>query len=75
MKKKIFTFLSLVAVAFVFLAPHDAWAAFKAESLLGKKTLNFNLSSTEDRPIGYERDYLGKHYLILTFFPAAFTPV
>ena len=73
MKKKIITFL--VLVAFVFLTPLDARAAFKAESLLGKQTLHFNLSSTEDRPIGYTPDYQGKYYLIMTFFPAAFTPI
>jgi len=57
------------------LTPLDTRAAFRAESLLGKQTLNFNLSSTEDRPIGYTQDYQGKYYLIMTFFPAAFTPI
>lgn len=75
MKKKIITFLVLLAFASVFLIPMDARAAFKAESLLDKKTLNFNLSSTEDRPISYNQDYLGKYHLIMTFFPAAFTPI
>ncbi len=75
MTKKTIPFLILVAFAFVFLTVTDARAAFKADSLLGKQTLNFNLSSTEDRPVGYNQDYLGKYHLIMTFFPAAFTPI
>jgi hypothetical protein len=75
MKKQIITFLVFVAFASVFLAPAGAGAAFKADSLLGKKILNFNLSSTEDRLIGYNQDFLGKYNLIMTFFPAAFTPI
>ncbi len=75
MKKRINPFWMLIAIAFVFLIPVDAGAAFKADSLLNKQTLNFNLSSTEDRPIGYHQDYLGKYHLIMTFFPAAFTPI
>jgi hypothetical protein len=47
----------------------------KAEDLVGTETLNFYLSSTEDRLIHYGDDYYGKYYLVLTFFPAAFTPV
>ncbi|GAB4264681.1 MAG: hypothetical protein Kow0092_16530 [Deferrisomatales bacterium] len=35
----------------------------------------FALPSTQDRLVTYERDYYGKHALVLTFFPAAFTPV
>lgn len=46
-----------------------------AEDLLGTETLNFYLSSTEDRLIHYGDEYYGKHSLIMTFFPAAFTPV
>jgi hypothetical protein len=34
----------------------------------------FTLPSTEDRTVDYYKDYYGKHHLILTFFPAAFTP-
>ncbi len=75
MTKKTIPFLILVAFAFVFLTATNALAAFKADSLLNKQTLNFNLASTEDRPIGYNQDYQGKYYLIMTFFPAAFTPI
>jgi len=46
-----------------------------ADELLGKKTLNFSLASSEDRLINYGDEYYGKYALIMTFFPAAFTPV
>lgn len=47
----------------------------KAEDLVGTETLNFYLPSTEERLIHYGDEFYGKHYLIITFFPAAFTPV
>jgi len=54
----------------------DAIAGTKeASSLIGKETWNFNLASTLDRLINYGDDYYGKSHLIITFFPAAFTPV
>jgi peroxiredoxin len=43
--------------------------------LVGRETLNFTLPSTQDRLINYADEYYGKHHLIITFFPAAFTPV
>ena len=53
-----------------------AMAAVKeASTLIGKETWNFNLASTQDRLINYGDEYYGKSYLIMTFFPAAFTPV
>jgi peroxiredoxin len=50
-------------------------ASEKASTLMGKETWNFNLASTQDRLINYGDEYYGKSYLIMTFFPAAFTPV
>lgn len=43
--------------------------------LIGKETLNFTLPSNYDRVINYAEEYYGKHHLIITFFPAAFTPI
>jgi peroxiredoxin len=61
---------------FVFFSAVNTMAANKeTSSLLGKETWNFNLTSTQDRLINYGDDYYGKSYLIMTFFPAAFTPV
>ena len=65
-------FLPLLLLFFLLLS--NAEAAKKVE-LVGRETLNFTLPSTQDRLINYADEYYGKHYLIITFFPAAFTPV
>ena len=44
-------------------------------ALIGTPTINFSLASTQDRLITYGQEYYGKHNLVITFFPAAFTPV
>ncbi|HET6459777.1 MAG TPA: hypothetical protein VFG29_03210 [Syntrophales bacterium] len=75
MKNQTKTILILVILVYIVLALPNAQAAFKAERLLDKQTLNFYLSSTEDRVVGYNHDYYGRYYLIMTFFPAAFTPI
>ncbi len=49
--------------------------AQKKPDLVGKEALNFTLPSTHDRLITYSDEYYGKYYLIITFFPAAFTPI
>ena len=45
------------------------------EEIIGHEVPYFTLPSTEDRAINYLDEYYGKHHLIMTFFPAAFTPV
>lgn len=50
-------------------------ATKETSSLIGKETWNFNLASTKDALINYGDTYYGKSYLLMTFFPAAFTPV
>ena len=68
-----------VSILVLFLAfsllPLSAARAQKAEQLIGRETLNFTLPSTKDRLINYAEEYYGKHHVIITFFPAAFTPV
>ena len=58
----------------LFFLPLSSLAA-KEKSLVGEETPYFSLPSTQDRLISYVNDYYGKHHLIITFFPAAFTPV
>ncbi len=65
-------FLSLLLLFFPLLS--NVGAAEKPE-LIGRETLNFSLPSTQDRLINYADEYYGKYHLIITFFPAAFTPV
>jgi hypothetical protein len=65
-------FLPLLLLFFLLLSNAEA---AKIVELVGRETLNFTLPSTQDRLINYADEYYGKHYLIITFFPAAFTPV
>ena len=58
-----------------FLFPLSGLAGKKEKPLVGEETLYFSLPSTHDRLISYVNDFYGKHHLIITFFPAAFTPV
>jgi hypothetical protein len=76
MEKRRFTWIWFFLVLFVFSTSAHAVAANKeTTTLIGKETWNFNLTSTHDRLINYGDEYYGKSYLIMTFFPAAFTPV
>lgn len=54
--------------------PH-AGAQKITSTLIGTPSINFSLASTQDRLITYGQEYYGRHNLIITFFPAAFTPV
>jgi hypothetical protein len=59
----------------IFILPSVGLAQKKEKSLVGEETLYFSLPSTHDRVINYLTDYYGKYHLVITFFPAAFTPV
>ncbi len=68
--------LTLAALLVVpLLAARGAGAEESASSLVGSRVTNFSLSSDQGRLVSYGHDYYGKHHLIITFFPAAFTPV
>jgi hypothetical protein len=76
MERQRFTWIWLFLGFFIFGLSASAMADTKeTSSLIGKETWNFNLTSTQDRLINYGDEYYGKSYLIMTFFPAAFTPV
>jgi len=69
-KRTILT-LAMVSISFfLVLAMGNAWAELK----LGDEAPAFTLPSSQDRLVDYYKDYYGKHHLIITFFPAAFTP-
>ena len=74
MKSKLVLLVFLFLVASFLLSARDGQAAAKTE-LVGKTTIGWYLASTEDRLINYGPEYYEKNYLIMTFFPAAFTPV
>ena len=62
------------SLVFLLLLPLSLLAAEKENPLVGEETLYFSLPSTQDRLISYVNEYYGKQHLIITFFPAAFTP-
>ncbi len=74
MKSKLVLLVFIFLLAAFFLSARDGQAAAKTE-LIGKTTIGWYLTSTEDRLINYGPEYYEKNYLIMTFFPAAFTPV
>jgi len=73
MQNKKFLGLGLFLFALLLLTFSTAEAQ-KKSPLIGRDTLNFTLPSTHDRVINYPEEYYGKHHLIITFFPAAYTP-
>jgi hypothetical protein len=71
-KKLILTVLFLFVLPLLSLSSVEAQ---KKEDLVGRGTENFTLPSTHDRVINYAGEYYGKYNLVITFFPAAYTPV
>jgi hypothetical protein len=66
----IFAFL----LAFFFNPSYSAGAVESNSSLTGKPTINFSLPSAQDKLVTYSQEYYGRYNVIITFFPAAFTP-
>ena len=75
MKNRGFAGWILFPVVFLFLLPFSTVEGQRKTELIGREILNFTLPSTHDRLINYADEYYGKHHLIITFFPAAYTPV
>ncbi len=75
MRRKIIFKWVIPSLLFLLLLPLLGSGAEKKLELVGRETLNFTLPSTHDRIINYAEEYYGKHHLIITFFPAAYTPV
>lgn len=50
-------------------------AAGDGSGPIGSKTVNFSLPSQQGTLVSYGDRYYGRHNLVMTFFPAAFTPV
>jgi hypothetical protein len=73
-RERLFGWISLLVIFLILFSFPNADAEKKVE-IVGEETLYFSLPSTHDRLISYLNEYYGKYYLIITFFPAAFTPV
>ena len=74
MKRMRFTKWFGLSLVVLLLFPLSNALAEDGDILIGEEVSFFTLPSTEDRAINYLNEYYGKHHLILTFFPAAFTP-
>jgi hypothetical protein len=77
MKKSLWLFV--FGVLFLLMALGISWAdsdepAFSSLEI-GRDAPWFTLPSSQDRLVDYAKDYFGKHHLVMTFFPAAFTPI
>ena len=59
----------------IFLVPISGFAEKQEKTLVGEEVLYFSLPSTHDQLISYLNEYYGKYHLVMTFFPAAFTPI
>jgi hypothetical protein len=75
MKLRAFRGWAFLPLFLLFFSPLSNVEAAKKMELIGRETLNFSLPSAQDRLINYADEYYGKYHLIITFFPAAFTPV
>ena len=71
MHKKTILVLAMAGIFISLFAMGNAWAQVK----VGDEAPSFTLPSSQDKLVDYYKDYYGKHHLVMTFFPAAFTPV
>jgi hypothetical protein len=71
MRKKTIYALAMAGIFISMFAMGNAWAQVK----VGDEAPSFTLPSSQDKMVDYYKDYYGKHHLVMTFFPAAFTPV
>jgi hypothetical protein len=77
-RKSIFAMAIIAIPIFVLLAAGNPWAKdgpYFPPLKVGDEAPTFQLPSSQDTLVDYYKDYYGKYHLIITFFPAAFTPV
>ncbi len=70
-KKTVFKSVPISILLLLAFAMGNAWAQLK----VGDEAPSFTLPTSQMKLADYYKDYYGKHHLIMTFFPAAFTPV
>jgi hypothetical protein len=77
MKKTILIFVhGILFMSFILgMAWADSGEPVSSSLKIGRDAPWFTLPSSESRLVDYAKDYFGKHHLVMTFFPAAFTPV
>lgn len=69
--------LVLAMLATALLALPAAAADERADMMkrVGERAPIFQVVTSQGTLADYDRDYYGKHHLVMTFVPAAFTPV
>ena len=70
-KKTVFKSVAISILLLLAFTIGNAWAQLK----VGDEAPSFTLPTSQGKLADYYKDYYGKHHLIMTFFPAAFTPV
>ena len=70
-KETVFALVMLIVPLLIVTAAGNVWADLK----VGDEAPSFTLPSSQDRLVDYYTDYYGKYHLVMTFYPAAFTPV
>ncbi len=76
MRKRFIWGVAVLGIALgVLWAAGYGWAQTGPALKVGDEAPAFQLPSSQARLVDYYRDYYGKYHLIITFFPAAFTPV
>jgi len=70
-RKKLLILALVVFPALLVFATGNGSAQLK----VGDEAPSFSLPSSQGKLVDYYKDYYGKHHLVMTFFPAAFTPV
>ncbi len=78
LKSKSILFLAMATMLLGIVFSTSVFAAQERPDLskkIGDRSPIFSVATSQDYLASYDRDYYGKHHLILTFFPAAFTPV
>jgi hypothetical protein len=71
--------LCFSGILFLLMTSGISWAngsepAFSSLKI-GREAPWFTLPSSQERLVDYGKDFFGKHHLVMTFFPAAFTPI
>jgi hypothetical protein len=56
-------------------AAHAELLAPESAREIGERAPIFSLVSAHGDLVNYDKTYYGRHHLVLTFFPAAYTPV
>ncbi|OHB25901.1 MAG: hypothetical protein A2X84_05315 [Desulfuromonadaceae bacterium GWC2_58_13] len=67
--------VGIVVICLLVLACAPVNRMSSLEKKVGDRVSIFSAATSQDTLLSYDRDYYGKHHLILTFFPAAYTPV